>query len=88
MVSFKLLVTFKKQEEYVQGTLSPTLSTRDDGMNDAKWIQHFMKCFKVLHQMEKKKYLEPKFSPGLYPLVRYISQKHGGSTNQSIFSQS
>lgn len=56
------------------------------GMDDLKWFHHFKKVFQAIHKSEKSKYLDPKFGPSMYPLMKYLMSKHGGSKNPSIMS--
>ena len=44
---------------------------------DRKWVQYVHKIFNALSSMDKQKYLEPKFSFSLYPIIKYIQKKKG-----------
>ena len=44
---------------------------------DKKWVQYVNKIFNALHNMDKQKYLEPKFSLSFYPIIKFIHKKKG-----------
>lgn len=60
--------------------------------NDRKWLHHIRKIFNALHNMDKHKYLEPKFSQSLYPVMKFLQKRYPGNgstmTNISMLSQS
>lgn len=67
-------------------TLNPV-----EGESERKWLLHIRKIYNAIHNMDKQKYLEPKFSTSLYPVIKFLQKKFGpGSTitNISKFSQS
>jgi len=59
---------------------------------DRKWTQYIKKIYSAIHNMEKQKYLEPKFSQAIIPLIKYLQKKHVGvgsaMTNISLISHS
>ena len=60
------------------------------GRND-KWFHQFKKIFKLIYNMEKGKYLEPKYAMTLFPLMKFLFEKYAKNTSsgsQSIFSYS
>lgn len=68
--------------------LNATLLQGSD--HDKKWVQYVRKIYNAMHNMDKQKYLEPKFSTSFLPIIKFLSKKIGpGSTqtNISILSQ-
>ena len=41
-----------------------------------KWFLRFKKVFKLIHNMEKGKYLDPKFALTLFPLMKFLMSKY------------
>eukprot|EP00349_Pseudokeronopsis_sp_Brazil_P008224 CAMPEP_0202968424 /NCGR_PEP_ID=MMETSP1396-20130829/13707_1 /ASSEMBLY_ACC=CAM_ASM_000872 /TAXON_ID= /ORGANISM="Pseudokeronopsis sp., Strain Brazil" /LENGTH=136 /DNA_ID=CAMNT_0049694713 /DNA_START=24 /DNA_END=434 /DNA_ORIENTATION=+ len=48
-----------------------------------KWFLRMKKVFKLINEMEKQKYMEPKFSPTLAPLLKFLLQKYSFNKNVS-----
>lgn len=46
--------------------------------SERKWLTHVRKIYNAIHNMDKHKYLEPKFSMSLYPVIKYLQKKYGG----------
>ena len=46
---------------------------------DRKWVQYVNKIFNALHSMDKQKYLEPKFSLSLHPIIKFIQKRKGAA---------
>ena len=44
---------------------------------DKKWMKHFTKIYKALYNMDKQKYLEPKFSTSIYPVMKFLHKRFG-----------
>ncbi len=58
---------------------------------DKKWMKHFTKIYKALYNMDKQKYLEPKFSTSIYPVMKFLHKRFGfkgAETNISKLSGS
>jgi hypothetical protein len=55
---------------------------------NVKWILQIKKVFKIIYKMEKLKYLEPKFAPTIYPLIKLIKVRYGPTEDgdSSVFS--
>jgi len=45
--------------------------------SDRKWFGHVRKLYKAIYSMDKQKYLEPKFSTSLYPLLKFLVKRFG-----------
>lgn len=52
-----------------------------------KFFKHMRKIYKYLSQMDRTKYLEPKFSESLEPLSKFIKDKCDSETMSTMTSQ-
>jgi len=85
LLVFKLVMVMKDTDSE---TNEQNETERKNERNN-KWLEQIKKCFKILYRMEKYKYLEPKFSMHLYPLMRFLKDRYGfsaSSTNTSFYS--
>ena len=44
---------------------------------DKKWLMHVGKIYKAIYNMDKQKYLEPKFSTSIYPVIKFLHKRYG-----------
>jgi hypothetical protein len=56
--------------------------------NEKKWLHHVRKIFNAVHSMDKNKYLEPRFSSSIYPLIKFLNKRYGGGESSVISNMS
>ena len=86
LMAVKLIQTIKALDE----ATAPKSGTPQKGEGDSpavlavvgseaerKWLAHVRKIYKAIYSMDKQKYLDPKFSTSLYPMMKFLVKRFG-----------
>ena len=96
LMAVKLMQTIKALDEATASKLgsspqkglgdSPAVLAVVGSESERKWFGHLRKLYKAMYSMDKQKYLEPKFSTSLYPLMKFLVKRFGVSGAMTEFS--